>query len=311
MSGESIKGLIYNIQGYSIHDGPGIRTTVFMKGCPLKCKWCSNPESTNAFPEILHIQGKCVKCYRCAETCTYGAISIPRKGEFIRINRAVCSECQEHLCAKGCFQGALEIAGRYITQDELLQEVLKDSLFYRNSGGGVTLSGGEALYQHEFAFQFLKKCGEKGIHTVLDTSGQAPWEIIRDILNYTDIVFFDVKHMDPAVHKRLTGVSNEQILKNLEATALLAIVPIIIRIPVIPGHNDSKKNMEDTARFIRKLGIKEVNLLPYHRLGMSKYKGLGRKYPLGEDIIPPNDTDMERIRGIFVSYNLRCSMGAE
>ena len=311
MSGVNIKGLIFNIQGYSIHDGPGIRTTVFMKGCPLRCKWCSNPESMNYFPEIIYIKGKCVKCYRCVEICPYDAISIPKKGEFIRINRKVCMDCREHLCAKACYQGALEISGNYMTVEELLQEVIKDSLFYRNSGGGVTLSGGEALTQYEFALQFFKGCREKGIHTVLDTSGYAPWKTMRGILNYTDIVYFDIKHMDPAVHKKLTGKSNKHILKNLEETVKLAKVPVIIRIPVIPGHNDSKENMEDTAKFVKKLGVKEVNLLSYHRLGMGKYTGLGRKYPLGEDIVPPSDTEMEKIKSIYESYNLCCSTGEE
>ena len=308
-SDTNIEGLIYNIQGYSIHDGPGIRTTVFMKGCPLRCKWCANPESMTHFPEILHFKGKCVKCYRCIEMCPYGAISIPKEGEFISINREACVDCKEYLCAKGCYQGALEIAGNYITAEELLKEVKKDSLFYRNSGGGVTLSGGEPLSQYGFTLQFLKGCREKGIHTTLDTSGYAPWETLREILDSTDLVFYDIKHMNPAVHKELTGVSNEQILKNLEASLNLDKVPIIIRIPVIPGHNDSKENAEATARFVKELGAKEVNLLPYHRLATGKYTGLGRKYPLGEDILPPGDAEMEKIKSIYESYNLCCSIG--
>jgi pyruvate formate lyase activating enzyme len=303
------KGLIFNIQGYSIHDGPGIRTTVFMKGCPLRCKWCANPESMNPFSEVSHTYEKCVKCYRCIEICPYGAISIPKEGEFISINRAVCVDCKEYLCAKGCYQGALEIVGSYITAEELLNEVKKDSLFYRNSGGGVTLSGGSPLSQSGFALQFLKGCREKGIHTTLDTAGYAPWETLREILDYTDLVLYDIKHMNPAVHEELTGVSNEQTLKNLEASLSLNKVSIVIRIPVIPGYNDSKENTEATARFVKELGAKEVNLLPYHRLAISKYARLGREYPLGEDILPPSNAEMEKIKNIYESYNLCCSIG--
>lgn len=280
-----------------------------MKGCPLRCKWCANPESMNPFPEVLHRHERCIKCYRCVEICPYGAISIPKEGGFIRINREVCVDCKEYLCTKECYQGALEIVGSYISVEELLNEVKKDSLFYRNSGGGVTLSGGSPLSQPRFTLQFLKGCREKGIHTTLDTDGYAPWETLREILDYTDLVLYDIKHMNPAVHEELTGVSNEQTLMNLEASFSLNKVPIVIRIPVIPGHNDSIENAEATARFIKEVRAKEVNLLPYHRLAISKYSRLGRNYPLGEDILPPSHAEMEKIKSVYESYDLYCSIG--
>jgi len=304
-----MKGLIFNIQGYSIHDGPGLRTTVFMKKCPLRCKWCSNPESMNNFPEIFHIKEKCVKCYHCMDICPYGAISVPKEGEFISINRGACADCKESPCVKECYQRALEIVGRYITAEELLNEVEKDALFYRNSGGGVTLSGGEPTSQHEFALQFLKGCKDKYIHTTLDTTGYAHWETLRELLDYTDLVLYDIKHMNSSLHKELTGVYNEQILENLEAILDLAKVPVVVRIPLIPGQNNSKENMEATARFLKKVGAKEVNLMPYHRLGMGKYKQLGRTYPLEKDILPPDNAEMENIKRIYESYDLCCSIG--
>ena len=303
------KGLVYNIQGYSIHDGPGIRTTVFMKGCPLNCKWCANPESINDFPEILYNKEKCVKCYRCVEICPHGAVTFPGKGEFISIDREICKDCLEHTCVKECYQGALEIAGSYMTTEELLKEVGKDLIFYRNSGGGVTLSGGDPTAQPEFALQIFKGCKKKGIHTALDTCGYVPWEILKDILEYTDLLLYDIKHMDPDIHTDMTGVSNELILQNLEAVFSAAKVPTNIRVPVIPGYNNSKENIKATARFVKELGANKVNILPYHRLGMGKYARLGRKYPLEENIQPPGNTEMEEIKNIIETYGLGCSIG--
>ena len=310
MTDNTTKSLIINIQGYSIHDGPGIRSTVFMKGCPLRCKWCANPEGINPFREVFYATEKCDRCYRCMNACPRGAITVPKQGDFISINRAACLGCHEYPCAKECYQGALEIVGNQMTVDELMNEVKKDALFYRNSGGGVTLSGGEpAMGRDGFCRQFLKLCREKGIHTALETCGYAPWEKLRELLEHTDFAFYDLKHMDPHIHRELTGVDNEQILRNLERCLSLSDIHLVVRIPVIPRHNDSLENAEATARFLKEVGAREVNLLPYHRLGTGKYSRLGRKYQLDDDLRPLNDAEMEKIKSIYESFCLDCSLG--
>lgn len=304
-----MKALIFNIQGYSIHDGPGIRTTVFFKGCPLNCIWCANPESINNFPEVLFTESKCVKCYHCKEICPHSAITIPEERGYIHINREICINCKEYVCAKECYQRAIEIAGYDITCDNLLKEVEKDSLFYTNSGGGITLSGGEPLYQYEFTLQFLQNIKGKGFHITLDTSGFISWEKFRPILEFTDLILYDLKHIDPTVHKKLTGVSNEQILMNLEKILTLTNVPVIIRYPVIPGYNDSKENVDAMINFVKALEIKEVNLLPYHRLGKSKYERLGKKSSFIDEIQSPSTSQLEEMKKYVESFHIRCLIG--
>lgn len=299
-------GLIFNIQRYCIHDGPGIRTTVFMKKCPLQCLWCANPEAINEVPEILYYQNRCNKCYRCLDACIHGAISIPRYGEFIIIDRNICNGCKNYLCITSCDQGALQLVGRLISVEELMEDVQKDDIFYRNSDGGVTISGGEPTSQPGFTIEFLKRCKEKGLHTTLDTCGYTSWNLMNGILEHTDLILYDIKHMDSTRHKELTGVPNDLILRNVETIFAKAKIPTIIRIPIIPQHNDSKDNMEATARYLKEIGATEINLLPYHRLGIEKYQRLGRSYPLGKDIQPPDETYLQEIETIFTSYGLNC-----
>lgn len=301
-----LKGLIFNIQRYSVHDGPGARTTVFFKGCPLRCLWCSNPESQKICPEIAYNSSKCIKCYRCVDACPNKAIYVKNKEDFITINRKLCNNCRGYWCIEECYQGALELIGRYITVEDLLKEVKKDSLLYRNSGGGVTLSGGEPTSQPDFILHWIKRCRESGIHTVLDTCGYADWETMKKIIKNVNLVFYDIKHMDPVMHKKLTGVSNSEILKNAKLISEEQ-VPIVIRIPLIPGYNDSKENLEKTADFIKKVGVKEVNLLPYHRLGIEKYKKLNKIYKLNE-VLPPTDEYLQNIKEFFNSQGLLCSV---
>ncbi len=300
------QGFIFNIQRYCIHDGPGIRTTVFMKKCPLHCLWCANPEAINGLPEIFYYQNRCNKCYSCLDACIHGAISVPRYGEFIIIDRNICEGCEDHVCITSCDQVALELAGSLISVEELMEEVEKDDIFYRNSDGGVTLSGGEPTSQLGFTLELLKRCKEKGFHTTLDTCGYASWNLMKEILEYTDLILYDIKHMDSSKHKELTGVPNELILRNVEAIFAQARIPTIIRIPIIPQHNDSKDNMEATARYLKEIGATEVNLLPYHRLGLEKYRRLGRSYLLGRDIQPPNENYLKDIETIFTSHGLNC-----
>lgn len=246
----------------------------------------------------------CNKCYKCIDACPYRAISITQEG-FIAINGGICKRCKKHVCVSACDENALKSVGQFITIGELMQEVQKDSLFYRNSNGGVTLSGGEPTNQAEFTLEFFKKCKEKGIHTALDTCGHTPWESLKRVLEYTDLVLYDIKHMDPEKHKKITGVSNDIILKNAEAIFNKSKVRTIIRIPIIPRYNDSKQNINAIAKFVKEIGGKEVNLLPYHKLGIGKYERLGMNYSV-KNFQPPSKQTLEQMKTIFEAQGLRC-----
>lgn len=305
MTEKENSALIFNIQRFSIHDGPGIRTTVFLKGCSLRCPWCHNPESINPFPEITYNESKCIKCDNCLELCPVEAISPSQNG--ISIDRKKCDGCGK--CVEICYSGALELCGKYRKIEEIMAEVKRDIPFYKNSNGGVTASGGEPLAQANFVANFFKQAREEGIHTALDTSGYAEWTTFRKVLNNADLVLYDVKTMDPKRHKTLTGVSNDLILANLEKTCREGI-PIFIRIPVIPKYNfvNVEEDAKKIADFLHGLdGVKRVDLLPFHRLGKSKYLMLGRNYIV--DIKPPDKEYVERIKKILESNGLKVSIG--
>ena len=301
------KGLIFNIQGYSIHDGPGIRTTVFMKGCPLKCIWCSNPESQHSYPEIFYSRVKCVRCYRCIKICSHGAIKITEEGDFPEINREQCINCIDRACvgADGCYEEALESVGYYITVDELIDEICKDIPFYKKSGGGVTFSGGEATKQPEFLLEALMKCRQKGIHTNLDTCGYVPWEMLSEMLGYLNLIFYDIKVIDDDKHKEFTGLSNKLILENVERIVAYGKTPLRLRMPIIPGYNTSPKDLGDFILFAKGLGIRSVDLLPYHGMGAIKYDKLGLTYKL-KDLKASSKEEMEEIQNIFAAKGLSC-----
>jgi len=297
--------LIFNIQRFSIHDGPGIRTTVFFKGCPLKCQWCHNPESINPFPEIAYHELRCIKCYKCIEVCPTEALSKSQNG--ITINREKCDGCGK--CAEVCYSGALELCGRYMKIEEVMAEVIRDLPFYKNSNGGLTVSGGEPLAQANFVADFFARAHEEGIHTALDTSGHAKWTTVRKALDHTDLVLYDIKAMDSERHKTLTGVPNKLILTNLERTCGEGI-PVIVRIPVIPNCNivNVEKDVKEIADFLQGLNtVKRVDLLPFHRLGKSKYLMLGRNYIV--DIEPPDKEYVEKIKKILASSGIEVSIG--
>jgi len=299
-----VKGILLNIQRYNTHDGPGIRTLVFMKGCPLRCLWCDNPESQEKYPEVGFAEKNCIKCGRCLEACSVGAIVESEKGK--EINREVCNKCGK--CIEVCPVGALKFLGKEMSVEEVIKEVEKDILFYLNSGGGVTISGGEPTMQSEFVEALLKECHKKGIHSAIETCGYARWEDFEKVLRYTDLVLYDLKQMDPVKHKQFTGVSNELILENAKKIAAKGI-SMIIRVPLVPGYTDSEKNIEAVGEFVKGLGaVEEICLLPYHRLGESKYKKLGRQYKL-QGLLPLDESYLQKLEGLVKSMGLRVQIG--
>ncbi len=288
-----VRGLIFDIQRFAIHDGPGIRTTLFLKGCPLVCWWCHNPESISPRPQLVAFPGKCIGCGACFQVCPAGAHERLADGSRIH-HRERCTLCGR--CAEACCAEALVIEGREITVEEAVAELAKDAPFYANSGGGVTLSGGEPLRQADFTLEVLRLCTERGFHTALDTSGHAPWEDVERVLPFTDLVLYDLKHADPEAHRTYTGISNERILDNLGRISRQG-KPLEIRIPVIPGINDDLANIDASAAILAGLaGVTRVALLPYHRLGEAKYARLGRAYRL-PGVEPPPRERMEELAG--------------
>ena len=296
-----VKAMVFNIQRFSTEDGPGIRTTVFFKGCPLRCFWCSNPESQKEFSEVSHRARLCTQCGKCVEVCESGAISLVLP--HIKIKRNLCTNCGK--CVEVCPFGALSMMGKLMTVEEILEEVLRDSDFYKQSRGGVTAGGGEALMQGEFMAQFMERCQQEGLHTCLDTCGYGDTKALRRILRHTDLVLFDIKLFDSRIHKRFTGVSNKLILHNaLEVDA--SGVPQIIRIPVIPSINGSEQSMRDIADFVKDLRHKTpVELLSYHRLGLSKYDSLDRRYKLKDEKVPSQEY-IRQVQGIFLDLGIEC-----
>ncbi|ABA88642.1 glycerol dehydratase-activating enzyme, putative [Syntrophotalea carbinolica DSM 2380] len=277
--GEGLKGLVFDIQKFAIHDGGGIRTLVFLKGCPLVCPWCSNPESLAGKPEITFVSNNCIGCGKCLEVCKAGAIRKDETGaKGLIIDRDRCTLCGQ--CAKFCYAGAINIIGRYLSVPELVTMIERDRKFYEQSNGGVTFSGGEPTAQPEFLKAALQAIQARGIHTAIETSSFVAWETFASILENVDLVLTDIKHMDDAEHKRLTGVSNKVILENIRNISRLGI-PIKIRLPLIPGFNDSDRNLAATAEFVEQLSnVQSLDILPYHRLGEMKWGQLGQDYSL-------------------------------
>ena len=274
------EGVIFDIQRYSIHDGPGIRTVVFLKGCPLCCQWCSNPEGQNPVPEMEFSSSRCERCGRCVEVCPQEAVNrVLDCAPAEKLDRRACDLCG--LCVEACPSSALILSGRRVTVEEVMVEVKKDLAFYRRSGGGVTLSGGDPLAQPSFARALLGRCGEANIHTAIETCGHAPEQVFRQVVEPSDLVLYDLKHMDPVEHQRLTGASNAVVLRNLRALVWMG-KPIVARLPLIPGRNDGEANLREIGSLLSGLGIREVHLMPFHQLGKDKYQRLGIRYELGE-----------------------------
>jgi pyruvate formate lyase activating enzyme len=303
---KGVKGFVFDIQHYSIHDGPGIRTTVFLSGCPLACLWCQNPESRKLHPQLSYIAGRCKACGRCIEACDHKAVTL--NGTVVKTNRRLCIACGK--CTDECPNEARVIIGREITAGEVFAELASDAIFYDESDGGITLSGGEVLLQPAFAAAILELCRNENIHTAVETSGYGSWDIIRKVLKNANLVLYDFKHFSNDDHKNLTGVSNQMILENVKKIWQELKIPILARIPVIPGYNDSNQNMEQTAAFISSELDKSirVHLLPYHRLGEGKRLNL-ELTPDEFAAIPPSDFQMNQIKHTFESFGLEAFIG--
>jgi len=281
-----LHGTVFNIQKFSVNDGPGIRTTVFLKGCPLNCIWCHNTESKFTKREIFYNFEKCIGCGKCSNICDY-LCHIIEDGKHI-YDRSRCIACGE--CTKECFTEALETVGETKTVEEVIEEVLKDKDFYENSGGGITLSGGEPLLQFEFSYELLKKAKQEGLHTCIETCGFAKEEDLIKIAPFVDIFLFDYKETNSIKHKEFTGVSNEGIIKNLKTLDELGC-KIILRCPIIPTLNDREEHLHGIASIANELkNIVEINVEPYHPLGSSKAMFLGREYSLNDITFPQNET---------------------
>jgi len=296
------EGVLFNIQRYSLHDGPGIRTIPFFKGCPLACKWCSNPESQHPQPELIYKKSDCIGCGKCVEACKQKALS-PANPFFI--DRERCIQCGG--CTRVCPTQALEMKGKRMTVSEVMRELQKEENLFRRSGGGITLSGGEPLLQPEFARELLKACKEKGWHTAIETTGFASKEVIEDVFPFVDLALTDIKALDPKIHEENTGVNNSKILENLIRISF--ITKVIVRIPVIPGVNDSPDEIRNIAEFSRLLsGVDTIHLLPYHTFGENKYNLLGRTYLMGE-AKTNSDEKMEGLKEIVESMGFHCHIG--
>ncbi len=312
---KDLTGKVFDIQGFTVNDGPGIRTEIFLKGCPLRCLWCHSPESQAPYAQVAWYEIRCIgteNCGECLKACPKAALKEGRtifsktaKTEIriIDLDRKICDNCGK--CTDVCPAEALAMAGKDMTIDELMKRIEKDRKFYQKSGGGVTISGGEPMVQYRFTGALLRECKINGLHTCLDTTGYAKWDHYREVLKYTDLVLYDIKHMDPERSRVLTGVTNELILENARRMAAEGMA-LQIRIPIIPGLNDSEENLRATSEFCRELGpsVKMVQILPYHRLGLAKYERLQKEYPL-KDLEPPDDEHMDSCRTIIESYGLR------
>jgi pyruvate formate lyase activating enzyme len=302
-----LTGLVSDFQRFSINDGPGIRTIVFLKGCPLHCVWCSNPETVSTRPEIMFIPHNCIGCGRCLKECPHNSIHVlPEGGKQVDRDICVLPECGK--CQRICNANAINISGRYMTVSEVMAVLERDREFYERTGGGVTFSGGEPFAQPLFLRELARAAKASKLHTAIETCGFATWDTIGTILGYLDLVLYDLKHMDPERHIQGTGVPNELILENLKRIDAAGI-SIRARLPLIPGFNDSVENIRATAAFIAGLSTLEaLDILPYHRMGEPKWGQLDRSYKL-HGVVPHNKEQLEKLAAIAMEYGIEVTLG--
>ncbi|MEE1227459.1 MAG: glycyl-radical enzyme activating protein [Lachnospiraceae bacterium] len=297
------KGLVFNIQRFSVNDGPGVRTIVFLNGCPLRCKWCCNPESQELKPIVMFKRQNCVGCGNCEVVCPTGAASlmIPE-----RIDHSKCITCGK--CVDVCYHRALEMSGKWMTVEDVMKELYSDRVVYRRTGGGITISGGEALMQHEFLSELLKTVHSLGWTTAIETTGYASREVLEEIIPQIDYTMMDIKHVDPAVHKKWTGVDNKMILENALIISELS-KHYVVRVPIIPGFNDDPRVVGGIAKFATFLPkCDAVHLLPYHDMGSNKYGMMGRNYEL-DGVKSPKEEFMKKLKEEVEKEGLSCKIG--
>ena len=301
---------IFDIERFGLVDGPGIRTVIFFKGCPLRCQWCHNPESQSNQFEIMFSEDRCVRCGACKDVCPNGAIDYDTESKSRVYRSEKCTFCGR--CAEACPRKAIELIGYDSQLNLLINEIVRGSPFYRRSKGGVTLSGGEPLLQPNLCRELLRLCRAEGIHTALDTSGYASWSDLCEVLPYTDLFLYDIKHMDDQKHKEGTGVSNALILDNLKKLVSVqdnGMFEIRIRIPVIPGFNANRNEIKDILVFVKSLGrIRDIEILPFHSYGISKYKKLKKECRFENTQGPAKDL-LEEIKEIGQKEGLAIFLG--
>jgi len=299
-----ITGTIFDIKKFSLHDGPGIRTTVFFKGCDMRCRWCHNPESHRLEPELMFRPDRCIGCQSCLTVCTQKAISL--NDDVITHQKEKCIQCGR--CADVCNAQAREMVGRESTVEEVMTEIEKDLPFYVQSGGGVTFSGGEPLLQKDFLSALLHSCKARGIHTAVDTCGYADWKDIDSIRNQTDLFLYDLKLVDDVLHRKHTGVTNKNILRNLQKLSDGG-QDIIIRVPIVPGITDTKENIHHIGELTMRLShLRRLDILPYFHIAAEKYQRLHRVYDLTETR-PPSAERMSQIADLLRDFGLKVHIG--
>ena len=304
------KALIFDVQSFSTHDGPGIRTNVFFKGCPLRCMWCSNPEGQKPIPELFYSKTKCVGCLCCAKACPHDAVTEIRepadieKYGHVRHDRSKCNECDTHDCVGACYEDALSVTGKWMTVADVMQKIRRDSSVYRNKGG-ITVSGGDPLFYYQFVAELLQQCHEEGINTVLESELCLPLRNLKLVAPYVDLYLADLKIADDEKHIAATGCSNRQIKENLKFLGQTCPEKVCLRVPIIPGFTDSDENVDAIGAFCKEARFPSVNILSYHKLGSSKHERLGSEYPMPAAQVP-DDARMRHIAGLIEAHGVKC-----